>query len=120
MKSLTLGTFFKGSSVFPRISNWLDLLNLGALSVGMTNCQCSSEEENIKQKPSIYLQINRKSVFQPISISQNPIYQKIKVYIPLSIVRWDKDMFRQPESLSIDESNKLLPSKVYPMESSGD
>ena len=42
----------KFSSVFPRISNRLDLLNNGASSVGVINCQCSSDEENIKQKPT--------------------------------------------------------------------
>ena len=45
----------------PVHKKWLDLLNLGALSVGVTNCQCSSEEVNIKQKPSTCSEENQKA-----------------------------------------------------------
>ena len=75
----------KSSSVFPRSSNWLDLLKPGASSVEVTNCQCSSKEENIKQKPSTCSKGRR-------------------VFRPISIIRWGKDMFRQPESISIGRS----------------
>ena len=70
---------------FPCTSKRLDLLNIGASSVGVNNCQCSSEEGHIKQKPSTCLKARR--VFQP-----------------LSIIRWDRDMFRQPEPISIRRS----------------
>ena len=57
----------------------------------------------MKQKPSTCSKGRR--VFQPISI-----YQKIEVYIPLSIIRWDKDMFYQPESIYIRKLRSTYPS----------
>jgi len=52
--------------LIPRTSNRLDLLNNGASSEGVTICQCSSEEEKIKQKSSTCSSGRR--IFQPLAI----------------------------------------------------
>ena len=79
--------------LIPRTSNRLDLLNNGASSVGVTNCQCSSEEGHIKQKPSTCSKEKQKTS----TCSE----EKRVIHLSLSIIR---SMYL---SLSISQSKSI-------------
>ena len=111
IKYLTLGTFFE---IFFSYSPYIN-------AAGTVEYRClvsRSEQLSVlfqrrKYKAEAVYLLKRKKgfltyLYHPLGQGYVPparisIYQKIEVYIPLSIIRWDRDMFRQPKYLSWDQ-----------------
>ena len=107
IRYLILGTFFENLlQLSPVHQNRLDLLNLCASSVRVTNCQCSSEEETIMQTLSTY---SAKIRFVHLSLSiRRSLSLPLFVRLSRSIKKLTKDLDNNGLNLRVIQEVKRV------------